>query len=367
MLSLVATLVVLSLCFAYWGVHFLATILVLSFLIFFHELGHFLAAKYFKVRVLTFSIGFGKEIFSKEYKGTKYQISSIFLGGYVKMKGQDDSNPACKNYDSDSYSVLHPFKKIIILFAGPFFNFILAFFCYLIIAHLGQKQLAAVIGAKSDFASEKLLVNDKIVSINSQKITSWFDISPLLKENNEVVLVRDGKELVLNVKAQYKDAYNEFGQKIKKYVLGISPSNEIVEVYYRGFNSFSYAFNECINASTLIFKGIYKLISMQISPDNLSGVITMGDITTKASELGLSTLLLIAALISINLGIMNLLPIPVLDGGHIVFNFYELIFKKEVNEKTFEYLSYIGMAFLLSLMLFATYNDVKRIFLPNLW
>ena len=114
MKNIILTFIVLAFCFWHYGASFLGTILILSFLIFFHELGHFLAAKYFKVRVLTFSIGFGKPIYVKHYKGTDYQISSVFLGGYVKMKGQDDSDPTLKNYDYDSYSVLHPDRKSVV-------------------------------------------------------------------------------------------------------------------------------------------------------------------------------------------------------------------------------------------------------------
>lgn len=367
MLSLIVTLLALALCFAYWGTHFLTTILVLSFLIFFHELGHFLVAKYFKVRILTFSIGFGKPIFVKHYNGTDYQLSSIFLGGYVKMKGQDDSDPSLKNYDADSYLVLHPLKKILILFAGPFFNLLLAFFIYIFLGFYGVEKLAPTIGHLHELASKEFKINDKILAINGKNIKTFDEIKPLLKTGeNEVKILRENKIIDLKINTFNGKSYNNFGQLKNSILLGISPNGESVKIYHNNLTVFSWAFSECINNSTLILKGLKKLLTNEIPANNISGIISIADITSKASSFGLGTTLLIAALLSINLGLLNLLPIPVLDGGHIMFNFYELIFRKEANQKVFEILSYFGMVLLFSLMLFATFNDIKRIFLPTL-
>ncbi len=125
--------------------------------------------------------------------------------------------------------------------------------------------------------------------------------------------------------------------------------------------SINYALDESIKASTLIVKGIVKLISGEVEAKNLGGIITMTELTSKAAEKSLVVLLFITALISINLGILNLLPIPMLDGGHILFNLYEMIFRRKVPPRAFEYLSYGGMALLLSLMVFATFNDIMRV------
>ncbi|MFY4845316.1 RIP metalloprotease RseP, partial [Aliarcobacter butzleri] len=143
-------------------------LLVLSFLVFFHELGHFLAAKFFGVKVHTFSIGFGKQIYSKYWKGTTWQIALIPLGGYVKMKGQDDSNPALIEDGEDSYNAKKPWQRIIILFAGPFANFILAAILYFIIALSGANTWAAQVGSVQENSPAFIAgikTNDEIIRI----------------------------------------------------------------------------------------------------------------------------------------------------------------------------------------------------------
>ena len=154
-------------------------LLVLSFLVFFHELGHFLAAKYFGVKVHVFSIGFGKQVFAKEWKGTIWQLSLIPLGGYVKMKGQDDSNPALIETGDDSYNTKKPWQRIIILFAGPFANFLLAAILYFSIAIMGASTFAAQIGTvqkDSPAFHAGIQKDDLIVRINNEEIKSWDDI-----------------------------------------------------------------------------------------------------------------------------------------------------------------------------------------------
>lgn len=364
MKSLIFLILILILGLNFYSVKFLATVLVISFLIFFHELGHFLAAKSLGVRVEVFSIGFGKALFEKEFKNTIYRLSALPLGGYVKLKGQDDLNPAKEVFEQDSYSVLSPLKKIYILFAGPFFNIFLAFLLYLFIAHLGLEKPAAQIGtvAENSAAYEAgLKKGDKILSINGVKIQSFEEIAPLITlKSTNLLIERNGEILSLILTPKLAQGYNDFGQIVPKAQLGIAPSGERVVVYYKEMGGLKYAFDESLRASTLIIKGTVKLISGEIEAKNLGGVITMVDLTSKAAGVSFALLLLISALISINLGILNLLPIPMLDGGHIFFNLYEMIFRRKIHPKAFEYLSYGGMAVLLSLMLFATFNDIMR-------
>lgn len=349
----------------FYSFSFFVTLLVISFLIFFHELGHFLAAKSLKIKVEVFSIGFGKAIMQKEIAGTKYCLSALPLGGYVRLKGQDDLDPSKEVLEEDSYSVLSPLQKIYILFAGPFFNIFLAFLLYICIGFLGENKLAAQIGTvqeNSAAARANLQSGDLILAINGVKIQSFDEISKLVGLEPLLLTVKRNNELLnINLTPTIGKGYNDFMQEIQKPLIGISASGELVTVYHRGFKALSYAYEQSINASMLIFKGLVKLVVGELDPKNLGGVITMVDFTSKASQSGLVVLFLITALISINLGIVNLLPIPVLDGGHIVFNLYELIFKQRVPPRIFEYLSYGGMALLLSIMLFATYNDIMRL------
>ena len=169
-------------------------LLVLSILIFFHELGHFLAARFFSVQVDVFSIGFGKKIFSKTIGKTQWSLSLIPLGGYVKMKGQDDSDPTKISADEDSYNSKKPWQRIIILLAGPFANFLMAFLLYFAIANLGVPKLLAYVGKVSvDSPAQKagVLKNDKIIQINGINIVYWEDISKQIpnttKETNAII------------------------------------------------------------------------------------------------------------------------------------------------------------------------------------
>lgn len=363
--SIFLVLALLIASFWYWGVHFGVTILAISFLIFFHELGHFLVARFFGVKVNTFSIGFGEKIYTKRVGGTDYCLSAIPLGGYVQLKGQDDLDPKLKNYDSDSYNVLSPIKRIAILFAGPFFNLLLAFFLYIALGFIGVDKLAPVVGAiQQDSAAKSagILKDDKIISINGVSIKQWDDIKKQVKlEPINIVIDRNGERLSINLTPKIGESMSMFREKIQTPLIGISPSGEITKVYNSGLSSISYAFNETLESSKLIYKGLEKLITGVVPIKEMGGIVAMADITTKASTISISVLFLIVALISVNLGVLNLLPLPVLDGGHIVFNLYEMVFKRPVNEKVFTALSYGSMAFLFALMAFTILNDILRL------
>ena len=201
---------------------FIVSLLVLSFLIFFHELGHFLAARFFGVKVEVFSIGFGKKIYQKVYKGTVYCISSIPLGGYVQMKGQDDTDPLKRSSDIDSYNSKKPWQRIIILFAGPFANFLLAFLLYLTISFMGVVKLAPVIGKvqpNSPAFSAHLQAKDKIIAINGKKVQSWDDLSDLIKNSRgtlEFAVQRGQNLLRVSITPKITPLKNIFRETVKK-------------------------------------------------------------------------------------------------------------------------------------------------------
>jgi regulator of sigma E protease len=345
----------------------ITSILILSFLIFFHELGHFLAARYFGVRVEVFSVGFGKEIFKKEYKGTIYQLAIIPLGGYVKMKGQDDSNPMLKSYDSDSYTTKTPWERIGILFAGPFANFLLAFILYFIVSLGASNEFAASIGGiKEESPSSKagLMLNDKIVRINSTDIHTWRDIGEVITNSNgkiKLYIQRDGKLITAIVEPKILTTKNIFNEDEKRKLIGISPNGELVEVHRGLFESISHSFDRTYEASKMIFLGVKKLLEGVIPSSEVGGVISIVKVTSDATEFGFMALLALTALISVNLGVLNLLPIPALDGGHIIFNLYEIITKKAPSEKVLYQLTLGGWVVLLGLMGLGIYNDINRL------
>lgn len=365
MKGILFTLALLCLGLYAYSFYFLVTVLAISFLIFFHELGHFLAARSLGVKVNTFSIGFGEKIYTKNVGGTDYCLSAIQLGGYVQLKGQDDTDPKAKNYDADSYNVLSPLKRIYILFAGPFFNFILAFFIYILLGFIGVEKRAPIVGyivEGSAAASAGLAINDKILEINGVKITEWEEISKNVKlEPSTILIDRNGSSLTINLTPKIGETINLFNEKVQQPLIGIRSNGEVIKIYHTGLESLKFAFGETIEASKLIYKSIEKLIIGDISPKEVGGILQIADVTSKAAKISLSVLLTIVALISVNLGVLNLFPIPALDGGHILFNIYELIFRREVNERVLVTLTYCGWALLLGIMVLATFNDIMRL------
>lgn len=346
----------------------IVTLLVLSFLIFFHELGHFLAARMFGVQVDVFSIGFGKKIFSKKIGKTEYALSLIPLGGYVKMKGQNDFNPSETSKDSDAYSTKKPWQRIIILLAGAVFNLILAFFIFFGLSLGETPTLTSKIGKimpNSAAESAGLLVNDNIVALDDIPIKWWHEVTSKMKENKgepvKVSLIRDGKFHHVILEPKNTESENIFGEKIKRHLIGISPSGETAIFQFTPIEALQNAVLQTYNAATLIIKGIQKLVSGVLPIDNVGGVIGMAQATDSAYKHGLTQVLFLTALISVNLFVVNLLPIPALDGGHILFNIYEMIFKRPPSETMFTRLTIAGWAFLLALMLLGVYNDLQRL------
>lgn len=342
-------------------------LLVLSFLIFFHELGHFLAARYFGVKVEVFSIGFGNKLVAKKWGETEYRISTIPLGGYVKMKGQDDSDPTNVSKDEDGYGGKTPFERIIILFAGPFANFLLAFLLYIAIGHLGILKLAPQIGTISQDSAAfhaGLETNDTILSINNISIKEWDSIKPLVLNNEgrlSLQIQREDKILQKTLIPKIGTTKNMFGEEVHQKLIGISPSGKRVMLHFTGLESLHFAYEETYNATKLIFLGLKKMIEGVISPKEMGGIISIVKYTSDAVDMGIVVLFVLTALISVNLGVLNLLPIPALDGGHIMFNLYEMVAKRPPSEKVYTRFMYAGWVVLLSLMVFTIINDILRL------
>jgi len=346
----------------------ITALLVLSFLIFFHELGHFTAARFFGVQVDVFSIGFGKRILTKKIGTTEWSLSLIPLGGYVKMKGQDDSDPTLKNFDQDSYNSKHPWQRIIILLAGPFANFLLAFLLYLSIATIGVPKLLPVIGDINNSlpaAHSGMQVSDKITTINGRNIKYWEDIGSAINEVSStlhITVLRKNEFIELKVDPKLQTIENRFKENIKRKIIGIKPDhNATVNIQYSFSDSFDYAYEQTQHSSMLIIKSLQKLIEGAVPADQLGGVVSIVDVTAKASHMGIVALLFFTALISVNLGVLNLLPIPALDGGHVIFNLYEMITQQEPNEEIMYKLTLLGWGLLLSIMMLGLYNDINRL------
>jgi len=349
-------------------------LVALSVLVFFHELGHYTAAKFFGVKVERFSIGFGKILSRKQCCGTEWAFSAIPLGGYVKMKGQDDSDPMLKSKDFDSYNAKKPWQRIIILLAGPLANLILAFFVYLLIAIGGAPAVVAtdylppvVSQVQKDSPADKAGIHagDKIQKVNGIAVTYWYEIGHLIRNSTGQInleIQRGSAPLMLTLDTQIINGKNQFQETVKRKIIGINTDiPKELNIHFTLQGALFYAWNETKKSATMIAVGTKKMVTGEIDSKNVGGAITIFDVIMKFAERGIVYLLFVMALISVNLGVLNLLPIPALDGGHIMFNLYEMITRREPSEAALYYLTLFGWALLLGLMGLGLYNDVNRI------
>ncbi len=349
----------------------LTSLLVLSVLIIFHEWGHFLAARFFGVKVEEFGLGmpiiFTKPLLKKKMGETTYSFYPMLLGGFVRMKGQDDFDLSKKSNESDSYQAKKPWQKIIILLAGPFANILLAFLLYLAITFLGAEELAPSIGAigkDSPAQVAGLQLKDRIVAINHQPIQTWDEMGEAIEHSQGAILItvlREGKEVDLEVTPHIAESKSIFGETIHKRLIGIGPMRDFVTLKFDSLSQhIKYAYDKTIWATQLIVRSVQKLLEGVVPAKDMGGIVSIVNVTSQASAVGITTLFALMALISVNLGVLNLLPIPALDGGHIMFNLYEIVTGRAPSERIFYYMTVGGWVLLLSLMAFTTYNDILR-------
>lgn len=347
----------------------IAAIIVFGLLIFFHELGHFLFAKLFKVYVEKFSIGFGPALFTKKLGETEYSISAIPLGGYVKMYGENINDEVEESKKHRSFSHKAVAKRSLIVLAGPFFNFLLAFLLFSLVNTMGTPKLKPVIGeVQKDMPaySAGLQEGDEIIKINGKEIKYWQQISDSIKSNSDkpvtLLIKRDGETIDKTITPKVTEVENIFGEKISVSLIGIAPSTEsTVTIRYNPFQALSLGAAKTYEITKLTIVGIIKIFQQVVPADNIGGPILIFQMAKETAAAGINSLLLFMAVISINLAILNLLPIPVLDGGHLLFYGIEAVKGKPVSLKTREVTQMVGLALLLALMVFAFYNDITRI------
>ncbi|MGB9755577.1 MAG: RIP metalloprotease RseP [Desulfurella sp.] len=344
-------------------------ILALIIMIIIHEFGHFIVAVLSGVKVERFSIGFGPVLFKKQTKITEFAFSAIPLGGYVKMKGEEP-NSVDENDKEGAFYAQNVYKRMLIVFAGPFFNILSAVFFFAVAYYIGIQALAPQVGKvikDSPAYYAHLQPKDKIIKINNISVGTWEDMSKIIKTNDNLNLVikRDGKLMNLHIKPKSEIVKNLLGYKEKINVIGILPSGETTIVKYPLFKSLYAGVEKTVYIIKVTLEGIVSLIAGLIPSSEVGGPIMIVDIASKAAQAGLGSFLIFASIISINLGLLNLFPIPVLDGGHLMFFTIEAIRKKPVSEKFQIAAQKIGIGLLIALMIFAFYNDIKRFFIPK--
>ncbi len=357
---------------------FVTLILVVVFI---HEYGHYYFAKKYGVGVTDFSIGFGKEIFGwNDKSGTRWKICWIPLGGYVKFFGdrnvfsQADQEKIINKYsyeDQKKLFVLKPlYQRAIIVAAGPFANFLLAIVIFLsIYMFIGKDFTPAMINEVQNESPAQvagLKKNDIILEIDGNKVKSILDVSKLImmstSEFIDFKVSRFDNELILKVKPNVVDGEDNMGNKVKKRMVGIKLSpfnNEIKHVKLGPAKALYHSLNEVYFVSISSLKYLGSIIAGSGDSSQLGGPIRIAKITGQVAEFGFIPFLSIMAYISISLGLINLFPIPLLDGGHLMFYSFEKILGRPLSQKTQEGFFRIGMFFLLFLMFFATFNDLK--------
>ncbi|WP_097718008.1 RIP metalloprotease RseP [Helicobacter pylori] len=346
---------------------FIVAVLMLAFLIFVHELGHFIIARICGVKVEVFSIGFGKKLCFFKLFGTQFALSLIPLGGYVKLKGMDKEENGTNETADDSYTQKSPFQKLWILFGGAFFNFLFAILVYFFLALSGEKVLLPIIGDLEKNALEAgLLKGDKILSINHQKIASFREIrSVVARARGELVLEIERnnqileKRLTPKIVAVISDS-NDPNEIIKYKVIGIKPDMQKMGVVsYSLIQAFKQALSRFKEGVVLIVDSLRRLIIGSASVKELSGVVGIVGALSHANSF--SMLLLFGAFLSINLGILNLLPIPALDGAQMLGVVFKNIFKITLPAFMQNALWLAGVGFLVFIMFLGLFNDLTRL------
>ena len=347
-------------------------VVVLGILIFAHELGHFLVAKAFGVKVLKFSLGFGPRLIGKKVGETDYIVSLLPLGGYVKMLGEndDDDEPISIEEEKRSFSHKPVGQRIAIVAAGPAFNLVLALFTFcLFYIFAGNHVLSPEIGEvkeNSPAYAAGLLKGDLIVAIDGKPTQTWPEIKEMIKENTgepvEITVTRNNQPRTVKLTPEISVTKNIFGEDIKTPLIGIVASGAFKTVFYTPLKAVETGFAKTWEITKLTFLTIVKLIERVIPLKTVGGPIFIGQMTGQLAQENWTYLIPFMAIISVNLGILNLLPIPVLDGGVIFFLLIELIMGRPLNVKGRELAQKIGITLLVLFMVVVIYNDVTRFF-----
>ncbi len=361
--------------------YILPFIILILIVVFIHEYGHYYFAKRYGVGITDFSIGFGQEIFGwKDKSGTRWKICWIPLGGYVKFFGdrnvfsQADQEKILEKYndkDRQKLFVLKPlYQRVLIVFGGPLANFLLALVIFFsIYTFVGKDFTPAVINEvqkDSPAMIGGIKQNDIILEIDDNKVKSIMDVSKYIMMSTDDIIdfkvKRSYDELILKIKPIMVPGVDDLGNKINKRIVGIklgAYNNEINHVKLGPAKAIYHAINEVYYVSVSSLKYIGAMITGKADTSQLGGPIRIAKISGQVAEFGFLAFISMMAYISISLGLVNLFPIPLLDGGHLMFYAFEKLLGRPLSQKTQEGFFRIGMFLLLSLMLFTTLNDLK--------
>ncbi|MCR4665986.1 MAG: RIP metalloprotease RseP [Desulfovibrio sp.] len=352
-----------------------SVVLVLGGLIFFHELGHFSVARSLGMGVSTFSLGFGPKLLKWKPGKTEYALSLVPLGGYVALVGESEESEIPEGFTKEeSFSLRPAWQRLLVVLAGPVANLLLAWFLYWGLALCWGTPIALpeVGGLQENGPAMRAGVKagDTILSINGMALKSWDDMSAVIAQSNgepmdfELQRKDEGGSITTLhalISAERSVRKTLFGEDEVAWLIGVRSSGAVKAQPETFLSAASSGLHQTWKMISLTAQGFMKLIERVVPADQVGGPIMIAQLVGDQAKQGLAGLLALTALISINLGILNLLPIPVLDGGTILFCLLEILFRRPIHQKVQEYAVRAGLALLVALMIFATYNDIVRI------
>jgi regulator of sigma E protease len=351
---------------------------VLTIVVFVHELGHFLIARWSGVRVLVFSIGFGRELLGfTDRHGTRWKIAAVPLGGYVKFFGDENvasvpdraSVDAMSEADRNESFFHQPLgKRAAIVAAGPIANFILAIIIFAaVFAIYGRPDNVArveAVEANSAASAAGFRPGDVVVAIDDHPIRTFTEMQRVVRahpdQKIQIEIERDGRFLTVTAAPTLKEVPDNFGKIHRFGILGIQGPKDRIKV--GPLEAIGYGAQETWSIVDETFSYLYRMVTGRESADQLGGPVGIALMSGEAAKLGFDVLIRWVAAISVSIGLLNLFPIPLLDGGHLLFYGLEGVRGRPLSERTQEIGFRIGFAIVLMLLVFATYNDIPRLF-----
>jgi regulator of sigma E protease len=344
-------------------------VLAFGILIFFHELGHFIMAKLMGVRVLTFALGFGTKLLKFRWRGTEYAVCAFPLGGYVKMMGEEPDDEVSAEERVHSFSAQGVGRRFLIVFSGPAFNLILAvfivWFFYLgEVPYLTSRVEKVLEGYPA--AEAGIQTGDLIVAIDGQEVKRWQDVLDRVMNSDgavlEVTVEREGKLIRARVTPRARVVTSRYGDEIRLWQIGITSSGETGVERYGPLGALGQAVQWTWEKSVFTVKTLGRLIQGKESIKNIGSPLLIGVEAGKQAEQGAASYFSFIAFISVILAIMNLLPIPVLDGGHLFFFAVEALVRRPVDRRVRGLAQYVGIGILACIMVWAIYRDLDRFY-----
>jgi len=347
----------------------LFAIIALGALIFVHELGHFLFAKLFGVGVEKFSLGFGPKLVGKKVGETEYLLSAFPLGGYVKMIGEgEDQEPAPEDLER-SFAHKPALQRIVIVAAGPVFNLLSAYLIFIVIYMLGVPSILPKVGealAGKPAARAGIQAGDLITVVDGKPIVRWEDFAGMVAHGKGAPLTVEVKRGQSNLKftltPETRTTKNLLGDTVSQPVIGVVAAGDYRIEHFGPGEAFVRGSNRCWTVVKLTVMSLVRLVQRAIPLDTIGGPIMIVKMAGQQAAAGSVSFLDFVALLSVNLGVLNLLPVPILDGGHLAFFLIELVIGRPVKKRTREVAQQVGLVLLISLMMLAFYNDIARMF-----